>query len=711
MDSKNKEKAEKAAVSRLKNRGATAFSISCCRYAKNIIYCQNNNYYVQYYLQHRKDGEAMRRNRLLATVTAAALVVSLLTGGTASQENAKLAQAASYDSISEDIAVFDNYNASEITDNMGAGWNLGNQLESIVSGNHGETLWGNPAITQGTLDMVKNAGFKTVRIPVSYINKIGSAPNYTIDSAWLARIKEVVDYAMNAGLYVIINMHGDGYNTIEGGWLLCNAPQDQQDAIKAKYKACWQQIADCFKGYDEHLIFESMNEEFDGQTYGAPVNKTYYTNINAYNQIFVDTVRQSGGNNDKRWLLMPGWNTNIELTTGNYGFAIPTDTYLSKDVPAGENRIMISVHYYDSYNFTHEPVKTGTTQWGDNATDISKTDGWSGKSYMQSEFVKLQNRFTSKGYPVVIGEYGATDCSGADSNNLACRKDYYKTICEYSVKYGCVPVAWDTGGIETTGDHQFGLFDRHSLMQSQNGAEIIEAIMSAYSPEAARAAAVARANEVIKAAESYKEEDYTKETWEVFAKALEAAKAAVANAEAGAPQIKEAAAKLQEAISGLNKKPDEEKTPISGEDPTPGKNPEETPVIQDTPAPGGAAGGTTAVTAVPEVTPTPDVEVDDTDSDVAKVELKKVSSLKKATVKITWKKLSGVSGYEVKLGTNKKLTKAVKKVTVKKSGAAKVTVKKLKRKKTYYVKVRAYVINDSEKVYGAWSKAKKTKVK
>lgn len=142
-------------------------------------------------------------------------------------------------------------------------------------------------------------------------------------------------------LYVIINMHGDGYHSVDGGWLFCDG--SNQTAIRAKYKACWKQIATRFRSYDQHLIFESMNEEYDG-TYGTP-NRTYYENINQLNQIFVDTVRTSGGNNAKRWLMLPGWNTNINYTVGDYGFRVPTDN----NCTAGGKRIMISVHYYDPW--------------------------------------------------------------------------------------------------------------------------------------------------------------------------------------------------------------------------------------------------------------------------------------------------------------------------------------------------------------------------
>ena len=107
-----------------------------------------------------------------------------------------------------------------------------------------ETAWGNPAVSQEMLDAVAEAGFKTVRMPVSYIGKIDDANGYTVDAAWLDRIEEVVGYCYNSGLNVIINVHGDGYNSIPGGWLLVNG--DDQDTIEAKYKALWKQIAEKF---------------------------------------------------------------------------------------------------------------------------------------------------------------------------------------------------------------------------------------------------------------------------------------------------------------------------------------------------------------------------------------------------------------------------------------------------------------------------------
>jgi len=362
---------------------------------------------------------------------------------------------------------FQQLNQSQIVAAMGAGWNLGNQLEANINGTPSETAWGNPTITLGLIQKVKAAGFKTIRIPVSYLDKIGSAPNYSIDAAWLGRIKEVVDYAYNEGLYVIINIHGDGYHSIPGAWLLVDS--SNQTTIRGKYQKVWEQIANTFINYDERLIFESMNEVFDGN-YAAP-NLSYYSNLNTYNQIFVDTVRQTGGNNSARWLLVPGWNTNIDYTAGDYGFVIPTDTYRSSTIPSSEKRIMISAHYYSPWDFCGE--ENGTiTQWGAIAADPYRKSTWGQEDYMESQVQMMYNKFVIEGYPVVLGEWGSIDKTSADPTNNTYREYFAKTFCSYSKQYGAVPVYWDNG---YNGVYGFGLFDRSTLTVTQQG--IIDSIM------------------------------------------------------------------------------------------------------------------------------------------------------------------------------------------------------------------------------------------
>lgn len=362
---------------------------------------------------------------------------------------------------------FRQLNASQIVPEMGAGWNLGNQLEASNNGVPSETAWNNPAITQSLIQTVKAAGFKTIRIPVSYLNMIGSAPNYTINTAWLDRIKAVVDYAYNEGLYVIINMHGDGYKTVTGSWLIVDSTN--QTAIRAKYQKAWEQIANKFASYGERLIFESMNEEFDGN-YNTP-NLSFYTNLNAYNQIFVDTVRQTGGNNNSRWLLIPGWNTTIDYTVGDYGFVMPTDQYRSSAIPSSEKRIMISVHYYSPWDFAGEE-SGNITQWGATANP-SKKSTWGQEDYMESQIKSVYDKFVVNGYPAVIGEFGSVDKSSMDSTNGTFREIYAQTLASTAKKYGSIPVYWDNG---YNGQFGFGLFNRNDNTVTQQG--IINAIMS-----------------------------------------------------------------------------------------------------------------------------------------------------------------------------------------------------------------------------------------
>lgn len=358
-------------------------------------------------------------------------------------------------------------NANQVVYEMGAGWNLGNSLEASVDGVPSETAWNNPTVTKDLIKKVKASGFKTIRIPISYLNKIGSAPNYTVDGAWLDRIKTVVDYAHSEGLYVIINIHGDGYNSVQGSWLLVN--DWNQNEIKVKFEKVWQQISLKFKDYNDLLIFESMNEVFDGQ-YGNP-NPAYYANLNVYNQIFIDTVRKTGGNNSARWLLVPGWNTNIDFTAGNYGFVIPSDNFRSNIIPGNEKRIMISAHYYSPWDFAGEE-NGNITQWGATSTNPAKKSNWGQEDYLNAQFKMMYDKFVTLGYPVIIGEFGSIDKTSHDSNNNKYREAYAKVVTSTAKKYTLVPVYWDNG---FNGQYGFGLFNRYNNTVTQQG--IINAIM------------------------------------------------------------------------------------------------------------------------------------------------------------------------------------------------------------------------------------------
>lgn len=393
-------------------------------------------------------------------------------------------------------AEFRSLDAETVTKEMGAGWNLGNQMEAVNSWSGpvafpDEKAYGNPVITKELIDAVKKEGFNTVRIPISYLSKIGSEKEgYKIDEAWLDRVEEIVGYVIDNDMYAIINIHGDGYSTVTGGWLLPGLGDKQQEVIRAKYQACWEQISGRFKDYNEKLIFESMNEV------GADANKeskkevaAYYKNINAYNQVFVDTVRKSGGNNDKRWLLIPGIDTSTSLTNEKSGFSLPTDAYRSDSIPEKEQRIMISVHYYTPWSFCGQEDYM-TTQWGMEAVDDARaaTDGL--ETDMEKTFATLNNDFVKQGYPIVIGEYGSVDKtqirpedvkSGkfspdeVDAKNNEYRAYFTEVLNIVAKRYQCIPVYWDNG---YNGAFGFGLFDRNTYQVTQP--DIIRSIMKIY---------------------------------------------------------------------------------------------------------------------------------------------------------------------------------------------------------------------------------------
>ena len=413
----------------------------------------------------------MKVKRLIAGISAVVMALSAMSFSAFSTVSAEPAN-----------DVFDNLDQKQITQAMEPGWNVGNQLEATTTGTPNETAWQSTKITKELIQAVKAQGFKSVRIPISYLDYIGDGPDYTINADWLARIKEVVDYCVDEGLYAIINMHGDGYTTVYGGWMISKPrytdkeindsktrvyyTDEEQVEINKKYGLVWEQIANTFKDYDEHLIYESMNEVFDG-TYNTP-DATIYNRINNYNQIFVDSVRKTGGNNAKRWLLIPGWNTDINYTVGDYGFVMPSDTNRDESIPAGEQRIMISVHYYAPWDFCGQEDGKVTT-WG---TDEQI-------NALKDQLKRCYAKFVMNGYPVVIGEWGSIDKTSYDPDNNTSRELFANEVCKAARSMGLIPVYWDNGW---NGVHGFGLFNRATFEVTQQG--IIDAIMDAYKGEA-----------------------------------------------------------------------------------------------------------------------------------------------------------------------------------------------------------------------------------
>jgi endoglucanase len=336
----------------------------------------------------------------------------------------------------------------ELSRQMGVGWNLGNSLEAIG----GETAWGNPPVTQAMMDAVKAAGFTTIRIPLSWEQYADA--NDQISATWMARVTQVVGYAHNAGLYTIINIHWDG------GWM--QPTYAAQASVNARLTKFWTQIATNFRDADDTLLFAGTNEVGVEGDYGPPTAENAAVQ-NGFNQVFVNAVRATGGNNAVRHLVVQSYLTNIDDAVSFT--KLPTDTVA--------NRMMLEVHFYDPYDFTLNTSSNAIWQWGATATDPNAVEAWGNEPHVDEQFQKMKAAFIDLGVPVILGEYSATsrtDVPGSEAYRLAW--DQY--ITESAVAHGLVPVYWDSGA---TDNHTSGLFDRSTGAQAFP--DIVSAIVAA----------------------------------------------------------------------------------------------------------------------------------------------------------------------------------------------------------------------------------------
>ncbi len=344
-------------------------------------------------------------------------------------------------------AQFNECTAMELAAKMKCGWNLGNTLDANAkSGLESETSWGQPLTTKEMIDAIAAAGFKTIRLPCSWANHFIDS-NYTIDPAWMARVKEIVDWCIEDGLYVILNDHHDNYERsgqIPKGKGYYPSSLGYNESMLFT-KNLWAQISIAFnKGYDEHLIFEIFNEpRLRGHDHewwyssGCTVCKDGATNLNKLNQLALNTIRASGKNNEKRFVMVTGLAASINSYQADSSWKLPTDSATDK--------LLISVHLYTPYSFAME--NPGETVFMEkHAAELAYNFTW------------LNENFVSKGIPVIIGEYGATN-----KNNLEERVKWFKYFVEESHKFNMVTCLWDNGdwNARNTFEEKFGFFDRN----------------------------------------------------------------------------------------------------------------------------------------------------------------------------------------------------------------------------------------------------------
>ncbi len=332
----------------------------------------------------------------------------------------------------------------DLVSKMKIGWNLGNSMDSkIRSGPALETSWGNPITTKELVRNIKNAGFNVFRLPITWDGHFGEGPDYLIDPAWLDRAEEIANYALEEDMFVIINIHHEYWHM---------PTYENSERAKTILEKIWLQIAERFEKYDEHIIFEAMNEprkvgtpvEWDGgDAEGRDV-------VNQLNAVFVNTVRKSGGNNSIRNLMIPTYAASCSKMAID-GLVLPKD-----------DKLIVSIHAYIPLKFALDAV--GTSSFNpNNPDDVAEID-----QTMQY----IHKAFVSKGVPVILGEFGARD-----KDNLSDRikwVDYYLRAAK-NINVPCI--LWDNCAFSGKGE-LFGMYDRHT--DRMVFPEFIQAMMEVY---------------------------------------------------------------------------------------------------------------------------------------------------------------------------------------------------------------------------------------
>ena len=357
---------------------------------------------------------------------------------------------------------FNDITAVEFAAGIKIGWNLGNTLDAtggrdgfswLGGGSYAntsvqqmETAWSNPVTTMENITAIKEAGFNAIRIPVSWSKAADS--EYNIRADWMERVAEIVNYAVSNDLFIILNTHHDEE--------IFKFTDSQAEESLAAFKKIWEQIAAGFRNYNEKLLFEALNEP---RTKGAPYEWTggivsEHINLNRFYQVFVDTVRASGGNNDKRILMVNTYAASAVQAAMN-GLVIPDDT-----VP---DKIIVSMHAYSPYDFTMNTNSPFNSWRSGSRVDTLPVTDFIDRAY---------NTFVSKGIPVILGEFGAMN----KGDNTDARAEWAEFYVRYAMEKG-MPCFWWDNGILTGGpnDEKFALLDRRT--NTFVYPQIVEALM------------------------------------------------------------------------------------------------------------------------------------------------------------------------------------------------------------------------------------------
>ncbi|MDR0272027.1 MAG: glycoside hydrolase family 5 protein [Clostridiales bacterium] len=324
--------------------------------------------------------------------------------------------------------------ATEYVKKLRVGWNLGNTLDSHPKHNkklpfRQETLWGNPLTTKAIIHKVRESGFDMLRIPVSWYAQMGDAPDFVIKEEWLQRVKKIVDYGINLGMTVIVNLHHEDWHT----------PTDENYPVaKEQMKKVWTQIANYFESYDDKLIFESMNEPrvIDSPEEWLGGDEEGRRVVMQLNQDAVEAIRATGGNNSSRMIMVT-----------NYASSYYEVAMADFEMPNDENLIM-SIHAYVPYEFA---------LGGDFSLNVWKEEY---ENDIDELFARIDKYFISKGIPVIMGECGARK-KGDNEDARAKWAEYYTAKAR---EYGVPCLWWDNGPLDGPEHVEvFGLLNRNTV--------------------------------------------------------------------------------------------------------------------------------------------------------------------------------------------------------------------------------------------------------